>query len=106
MLQDQGIIVYRIGRNETLSDILRKFDVSIRELIECNESCNLLSLEEGQTLYIKTTESRGCGYTLQENETLLSVADKFKISVLSLLKANPNFLPNEIRQGMRIALPE
>lgn len=104
---EQGeIIVYSVRRNETLSDILRKFDVSIRDLIEYNESCNLLSLKEGQTLFIISKEERGRGYTLQENDTLSSVAEKFEVSVLSLLKANPNYMPNEIRRGIRIALPE
>lgn len=100
------IIVYSVRHNEMLSDILRKFDVSIRDLIECNGTCNLLSLREGQALFIRCKEERGQGYTLQENDTLSSVAKKFKISELSLLKANPNFMPNEIRQGIRIALPE
>ena len=105
MKQDE-MIVYSIRRNETLSDILRKFDVSIRDLIEYNETCDLLSLREGQVLFIIKKEEGVRGYTLQENDTLSSVAKKFKISELSLLKANPNFMPNDIRQGIRIALPE
>ena len=100
------IIVYSVRYNETLSDILRRFDVSIRDLIECNVKCNLLSLKAGQVLFIIKKEEGVRGYTLQENDTLSSVAEKFKISELSLLKANPNFMPNEIRQGIRIALPE
>jgi LysM repeat protein len=102
----EEITVYSVRSNETLSDILRKFDVSICDLIKHNASCDLLSLEEGQVLFVRNKEKRGRGYTLQENDTVFSVAEKFKVSVRSLLKANPNFLPNEIRQGIRIALPE
>jgi spore germination protein len=105
MKQGDEIVVYSVGYKETLSDILRKFDISIRDIIESNGSCDLLSLKEGQTLLIRNKEKRGHGYMLQENDTLSSVAEKFQISVLSLLKANPNFMPNEIRQGIRIALP-
>ncbi len=100
------LIVYSVRRSETLSDILRKFDVSIRDLARYNESCDLLSLNEGQILFIISKEENGRCYTLQENDTLSSVAEKFRISELKLLKANPNFMPNEIRQGIRIALPE
>ena len=105
-MKQKEMIVYSVKRNETLSDILRKFDVSIRDLIEYNETCDLLSLREGQVLFIIKKEEGVRGYTLQENDTLSSVAKKFKISELSLLKANPNFMPNDIRQGIRIALPE
>ena len=100
------LIVYSVKKNETLSDILRKFDVSIRDILKYNGSCDLLSLKEGQVLFIRNREERGRGYTLQENDTLSSVAKKFRISELSLLKANPDFMPGEIRQGIRIALPE
>lgn len=105
MAQDE-MIVYSVRKNETLSDIIRKFDVSIRDILKYNGSCDLLSLREGQILFIMNREERGRGYTLQENDTLSSVAEKFSISELSLLKANPNFMPDEIRQGIRIALPE
>lgn len=100
-------IEYKIRRNETLSDVLRRFDISIKDLLEYNESCDLFSLCEGQTLFIKDAAARpGRQYTLQENETLWSVAEKFNVSVPSLLKANSNYMPGEIRQGIRIALPK
>jgi LysM repeat protein len=101
-----GCIEYKILKNETLSDILRRFDISIRDLREYNESCDIFSLKEGQTLIIKDVPRPGREYVLQENETLCSVAEKFGISVLSLLKANSNYMPGEIRQGIKIALPE
>lgn len=106
VMEKSGMTVYSVKHNETLSDILRKFDISIRDLIKYNESCNLLALEEGQILYIRNKEERGRGYTLQEDDTLCSVAMKFKTSVLSLLRANPDIMPDEIKQGIRIALPE
>ncbi len=99
-------IEYKIGKNETLSDIFRRFDISIKDLLEYNESCDIFSLREGQTLLIKDVPRQGREYILQENETLRSVAEKFGLSVLSLLKANTNYMPGEIRQGIRIALPE
>ncbi len=99
-------IEYKIGKNETLSDIFRRFDISIKDLLEYNESCDIFSLREGQTLLIKDVPRQGREYILQEDETLRSVAEKFGLSVLSLLKANTNYMPGEIRQGIRIALPE
>ncbi len=100
-----GCIVYVIRENDTLCDILRRFDISIRELMELN-SCDLLSLKKGQTLIIKKTYVESYGrYMLDENEDLFTVAKKFGVSVPSILKANSNLMPNEIRQGVSIALP-
>jgi hypothetical protein len=75
--------------------------------MEYNETCDIFALKEGQTLFIKDMPSESAReYVLGENETLKSVAEKLDISVLSLLKANTNYMPDEIRQGIRIALPE
>jgi len=98
-------IEYKIGKNETLFDIFRRFDISIKDLREYNESCDVFALREGQTILIKNVPRQGREYILQDNETLRSVAEKFGLSVISLLKANSNYMPGEIRQGVRIALP-
>lgn len=108
MRQEQaGCISYSIGRRETVSDIMRKFSIGIKELKEYNASCDFFSLREGQTLLIKdSSDFTGRSYTLQQDETIWSVAEKFKVSALSLLKANSHLLPHEIRQGIRISLPD
>jgi LysM repeat protein len=107
MSAGQDCTLYVIEKQDTLSDIIRRFGVSIRELKEYNRESDLLSLKEGQTLLIKNTpHDPGKTYLLQENETLTTVAQKFNTSALRLLKANPDFMPQEIKQGMRIALPD
>ncbi len=107
MGEETGCTQYSIKRHETLADVLRKFDVSIKDILEYNETCDLLSLREGQMLLIKN-KSRADGrfYVLGEGETLWTVAQKLGLSVPSLLKANSNFMPHEIRQGISIALPD
>ena len=100
-------IIYTVGDHETLSDIFRRFDVSINTLMALNERRNLFELKKGQTLIIKrTTRGRKDGYVLGANETLRSVAEKFGISVSALLKANAAYMPQEIRQGICITLPK
>lgn len=103
----QDFIVYTVGKQDALSDIMRRFSVSIKELEEYNKERDLFSLQEGQTLTIKNyPHDEKKTYILQEDENLFSVAKKFNVSTLWLLKANPNFMPQEIKQGMRIALPD
>ena len=99
-------IIYTVGDHETLSDIFRRFDVSINTLKALNESRNLFALKKGQTLLIKCTpRGKQNGYVLGKDETLQSVAKKFGISVSALLKANADRMPQEIRQGICITLP-
>lgn len=98
---------YNVKRHDTVSDILRRFDVSIRDIMEYNETCNLFSLREGQTLIIKNKPIKaGRSYVLGEGETLRTVSEKFGVSMPALLKANANYMPHEIRQGIRITLPD
>ncbi len=106
MSEETRCIKYNIKRHETLSDVMRRFDVSITDLMEYNEACDLLSLREGQTLFIKSRPPGVRSYELGEGETLWTVAEKLGLSVPSLLKANSNIMPNEIRQGISIALPD
>jgi hypothetical protein len=107
MIADQNYILYVVEKQDALSDILRRFGVSIKDLNENNSEKDLLSLREGQILLIKNVpHDPERTYLLKEDETLLSVAKKFNTSALRLLKANPDFMPQEIKQGMRIALPD
>lgn len=107
MTAEQDFMVYTVGKQDTLSDILRRFNISITDLKEYNTEKDLFSLREGQTLLIKNTQGDLKNtYTLGENENLLSVAKKFNVSTLKVLKANPNYMPQEIKPGIIIALPD
>ena len=98
-------IIYTVGERETLSDIFRRFDISINTLLAHNSRHDLFSLKKGQTLLIKRQRKKD-GYVLGENETLRSVAEKFGVSISALLKANADRMPQEIRQGSCITLPQ
>ena len=99
--------VYTVKERDLLSDILRRFEISVREFADCNRACDVFSLEKGQTVRIRRKK---CGakntYVLKENESLWSVAEKFEKSAISLLKANPHLLPQEVRPGVKIKLPD
>lgn len=98
---------YTVEGRETLADILRKFDLSIRDLQEENTGLNVFSLKPGQTLHIrKKDEGKKRAYILQEDETIFTVAQKFNLMVIDILKTNPNLRPLEIKQGIKIILPE
>ena len=100
-------VEYTVEHKDSLSDILRRFDLSIRELQEENPDCDVFTLRPGQTLTIRKKE--GCRkktYVLADGENLNAVAAKFKKSVIELLKANTNLRPLEFKGGIRIILPD
>ena len=99
-----GCIIYTVRAHDTLTDIFRRFDISIRDLMAQNDRCDLFRLREGQKLYIKTMP-RCAGYIMGQNETISSVAQKFGVSVCALLKANADIMPQDIHQGICITLP-
>jgi LysM repeat protein len=98
-------MTYTVQESDTLWDIFRRFDISIRDLLAYNDRCDLFEMKKGQTLIIKTRPRKCNGYVLQEDEALSSVARKFGVSISALLKANCDRMPQEIRQGICITLP-
>ncbi|MDD5017895.1 MAG: LysM domain-containing protein [Eubacteriales bacterium] len=102
-----GVFVYIIEEQDTLFDILRRFDISVRDLIAYNRTCDLFSLKPGQAIFIRDMpRNSGAGYVLKENESLWSVAKKFDLCATALLRANPHLLPQEIKPGIKIKLPD
>lgn len=101
---------YIVKRGETLSDISRKFRISIRDLKEWN---NLKGdrVNVGQRLVISPdTDQYSKGdnisrkriyHTVKSGETLITIAKKYKMSVAELKRIN-KIRTNQIRTGQRL----
>jgi LysM repeat protein len=106
-LAGRGCTEYVVEHRDSLSDVLRRYDLSIRELQEENPDIDVFSLRPGQALVIRKKEgSRKKTYVMEENENLTAVCMKFGKSVIEFLKANPNLRPLEFKAGIKIILPE
>lgn len=102
----QLMAYYTLGRNERLADVLRKYDMDISTFCTLNQGVNPLMLGEGQRVRVRKTEPMGKRYTVQEGDTLVSVADMFGLRVSSLLAANRDFKPSEFLPGVVLRIPE
>lgn len=101
---------YVVRRGETLSDISRKFKISINDLKEWN---NLKGdrIIAGQRLVIspdvnKTSKGdrvskKRVYHTVKPGETLSTIAKKYKMSVAELKRIN-NIRSNKIKAGQRL----
>lgn len=94
---------YRIRKNETLSTVARKFNISINTLMEANSIHNPNKVVYGQkiivpNLYEKFASSSDSGsgskstklsfYTVKNGDTIGEIAKTYKVSVNSIKKWN------------------
>jgi LysM repeat protein len=100
-------IKYIVEYGDTLSDVLRKFDVSIKELQEDNKRSDIFRLKTGQAILVRKKRINDArSYIMKNDEDLSTLADKHNKSVISILRANPHLRPQEFKEGMRITLPD
>lgn len=78
--------IHVVKQGETIYSIARDYDTTPNRLIEDNELTNPNNLVVGQTLVILYPKRT---YTVEEGDTLLDVAQKNGVSVITLLQNNP-----------------
>ena len=103
-----GVRVYtvKVGQRQRLSDILRIYDMSVKELRELNPGLDVFSLKPGERLRVLDGRRVTRGYLISEGENLSTIAGKFGVSMAELLRANQNLRPQEFSAGVRISIPK
>lgn len=112
---------HKVKRGETLSTIARKYRTNIAYLREINELSRKKKLRIGQRLLVpdrtplkaknktknvETEVVKGAFYIVQPGDSLASIAEKYKISVLDLKKTNKLSRKSKIRSGRKLSLPD
>lgn len=103
-----SVTPYIVKETDSLSDILRKFDMNMPELRRANPNHDLFNLNMGDQIFVfdwSEKPIRDGYYLIGQGENLLVLAERFGVSAMELLKANPNVRPQEFREGQRIMLP-
>lgn len=105
---EEQTMCYCLTRNDSLADVLRRFDMSIVELRRCNPGKDVFRLRAGDEIRVLKWECRGslekC-MILAQGDSLTSVANSLKITPIELLRVNPNLRPQEFCAGQRIRIP-
>lgn len=113
-----GPTTYTVQRGEWLSQIARKFGITVQQLKAANPGINPNVLYPGQVLRIPArtapspaegTPTPGTGgattYTVRPGDTLYAIAVRFKTTPLALQIANNLVNPNAIYPGMVLIIP-
>lgn len=102
----QMLAYYTLGRNERLADVLKHYDMDISTFCSLNPGTDPTGLRGGQRVRVRKNHTWGMRYTVQQGDTLVSVADRFGLRVSSLLAANRDFKPSEFVPGVELHIPE
>ena len=103
--------IYTVQQGDTLFSIAGKFGIELDALIEANPQIeDPDEIFPGQEICVPFPPPPDCPdgviYTVQEGDTLSSIADHFGVSVQAILDANPQIKdPNLIFAGQKICIP-
>ncbi len=99
---------YTLQPGETVADVQLRANINRYTLQSANPAADLDSLAAGQVLCVPSA-NRACPaastYTLQQEDTIESVALRLNTSLSALLRANPCLAPSDFTDGVRIYVP-
>ena len=103
-----GDIIYTVQRGDTLSKIVREYNVSVAHIVELNDIENPNLIFPGQKLRITESDvenlspipkNRYSTYTVQRGDNLTRIARRFGVTVNYLVRTNNIQNPNLIYPG-------
>ena len=102
--------IYRVISGDVLSRIAKKFGLTTKEIARFNGLTTYTTLRIGQKLKLPFDQTmvdafNAAQYTVEEGDTLLSIAKKFNISAREIVKFNKVRDATTIRQGKVLKLP-
>ncbi len=104
--------MYTIAAGDTLYSISQKSGVPVSRLMQVNNIMNPYSLEVGQKICIpgngaiaSGTPCSGVLHTIAPGDTPYMLANHYKVSLESILQANPTLDPHNLMVGGQICIP-
>ena len=99
----KGKISYKVQPGDTLSEISKKFQVSVESIAGSSGIRTPDSISVGQTL--KIPPKNGFYYKVRKNDRLSTILSKYKLELASILKENPHIDPDLLQAGEEVFLP-
>lgn len=105
-------VSYHVQYGDTYYKISRYYNITIDDLINANPDVDPDKLAAGDELFIPLAEQKvSCAvgsesYTIQQGDTLYSLAHKFQIKANALIKANHRINPDALLPGQIICIPK
>lgn len=98
-----------VQNGQTASDLQLRYNLSFHTLQTANSGVNLDALQGGDVICIPA-ENIACPLpatvTLGAQDSLQTLADRYHVTVASLLRANPCLAPRDFLPGTTVRLPE
>lgn len=109
------IVYYTVRNGNTLSEIALKYDTTVNEIAGLNSIRNVNLIYTGEVLRIDVTrtlseiqsnvyETGHIIYTVKRGNTLTYIANRFGVSIESIVKLNNIVNPNLIYTGERLRI--
>lgn len=98
---------YTLLQNESLFDVLRKFDMDLNTFCALNPEIDVMNIREHQRVSVteRAGGTLGRWYEICSEDTPSGIAKKFGVKLPRLLAVNENLRPSEFVQGVRIRIP-
>lgn len=96
------MLIYTVQPGDTIADISRKFGLPPSRIAADNALSSPATLVPGQNLLINTNSVR---YIITEGQTLFSIAQEYGVPLNTLLEANPDLNPLNVRAGDTVMIP-
>lgn len=102
---------YTVQRGDTLSEIAARFGTTVSELVRLNNIADRDRIYPGQVLILResgsvTPPSGAVTYTVQRNDNLTEIANRFGTTVAELVRLNNIANPNLIYPGQVLIIRE
>ncbi len=100
--------IYTVQPGDSILSIAGMFDLSVESLSLANPELLTGNLHPGQELKIPLGEGLTgfIVYVVQTNDTLDTLAQKFELASMDLLRANPQLVKNPLVPGSQIRIPQ
>jgi LysM repeat protein/ABC-type branched-subunit amino acid transport system substrate-binding protein len=100
--------IHTVLKGQTVSALAKAYGVTEDEIYEANPDVKkVLKADAVIKIPVKSSENvPGTVHTVVQGETLSQIAQKYKVSIDQLLKANPGLSPNNIKPGQQIKIPQ
>lgn len=96
-------LVHTVKNGETLTDIARKYNVSVDTIVNVNTLGSIHRLKVGQLLNIITVD--GLLYTVKKGESLWDISKRYKVDLQKVVAVNGLGSPDQLKPRQMIVLP-
>lgn len=99
-----GTLLYTVEPGDTLYDIAQKYNTTISNILKFNWINNPDIIYVGQSLVIPASPPEALIYTVEEGDTLYSIAEEYDTSLDNLIKYNYLVPPYTIYPGEQLVV--